>query len=155
MHLWILLAVLAATAIVLSIAFPHKPRPKRHNIENGKCTAACSADALDPINDPDYNVKEVIKNTLLIEQHLSEKKKYCKPCLLKHYLLSQALLDEAVWMAGCSCKEYPNLEESLEFYENNFQKWHKNMDDDENRLQVLEELRAWRQKMIELYYFKS
>jgi hypothetical protein len=93
----------------------------------------------------------VLKNTLLIEQHLSERKKYCKACLVKHFLLSEALLDEAIWMAGQSVGTYPKLVESQSFYRLLYDSWHSNMDDDAVRLVTLDKLRAWRRDMIDTY----
>ena len=55
----------------------------------GSTAAACSKETCSPsgglfdVNNPAYNVKEVIKNALLIEDHLSSPKKYCKQCLVK------------------------------------------------------------------------
>ncbi len=118
----------------------------------GTCrSAAHSSSELDPVNEPSYNVREVLKNTLLIEQHLSEKKKYCKACLVKHFLLSEALLDEAIWMAGQSIGTYPKLAESQTFYKLLYDTWHANMDDDAVRLVTLDKLRAWRRDMIDAY----
>ena len=109
--------------------------------------------ALDPVNDPAYNVKETIKNTILIEQHLAEKRKYCKECLVKHFLLSIGLLEEAIWMAAQQPGNYPKLENSASFYQTLFDKWRANMDLDSTRIEVLQALRTWRQEMIRLYFF--
>ena len=49
----------------------------------------CSLDmcsAIDNVNDPAYNMKSVIKQTILLEEHLAEDNKYCKPCISKHFL---------------------------------------------------------------------
>jgi hypothetical protein len=132
--------------------FPEKKRPI-HPHTGQKCSATCGA--LDPVNEPDYNMREVIKNTLLIEDHLANKNKYCKECLVKHYLLSISYLEEAVWMACDHCKDYPKLEESEKFFKDIFEKWHKNMDDDATRLECLAKIREWRQEMIRLYYFNG
>ena len=114
-----------------------------------------SCGAIDDVNNPAYNMKEVIKNTLLIEDHLSNKNKYCKQCLVKHFLLSQSYLSEAVWMAADKTKQYPLLEETVPFYNSIFDDWYANMDNDETRLQILAKLRDWRRKAIELYYFNK
>ena len=125
---------------------------KKNGIKNETCKAD-SCGALDPVNDPVYNVKETLKNTLLIEQHLSEKRKYCKLCLVKHFLLSIALLEEAVWMASTNISNITNLDSSLDFYNSTFEFWHKDMESDEIRLQTLAKMRDWRREMMEEYYF--
>lgn len=111
--------------------------------------------ALDDVNNPAYNVRETIKQILLLEQHLAEKAKYCKSCILKHYTISIALIEESIWMAGNHCKDYPKLEESLDFFKKQFDKWYKNMDDEQTRLDSLTQLREWRREMVDLYYFNS
>jgi hypothetical protein len=110
--------------------------------------------ALDDVNNPTYNMKEVIKNTLLIEDHLaSYPQKYCKACLVKHFLINEAYLSEAKWMACSNCDKYPLLEESIELFDKVFKEWHANMDDDNIRLSTLTKIRDWRRKMIDIYYF--
>ena len=153
MNLVILIAaaliVILATFIVL---FPIKTY-KKEKIEQGKCSSSCGA--LDPVNEPDYNVREAIKQTLLLEQHLAEKSKYCKSCITKHFLIIEASLMEGVWMACNRCADYPKLEESVDFFKNLFKEWHANMDDDKIRLDTLTKLREWRREMVDLYYFNG
>lgn len=139
---------------VLYVLFPRKQKSdfkKVEKVANGSCSKSCGA--IDPVNDPDYNVREAIKQTLLLEQHFAEKAKYCKSCSVKHQLVIIGLLQEAVWMAGNHCKDYPKLEESVDFFKKLFDKWHKNMDDDQTRLDSLTQLRSWRRDMVDLYYF--
>jgi hypothetical protein len=122
---------------------------------NNSCSSSSeTCGAIDPVNDPDYNVREVIKNTILLEQHLSDKNKYCKTCITKHFLLSIGLLEEAVWMAGSNSNltDYTN---SVETYQSLFDSWHVNMDDTKTRLQVLGELREWRRQNMITYYFSG
>ena len=47
------------------------------------------------ISDPRYNLLEMVKQMLLLEQHLLEKDKYCPDCISKHILTIEALADEA------------------------------------------------------------
>jgi L-rhamnose mutarotase len=72
---------------------------------------------------------------------------------LKHFRLNIAYLLEAITMAGV--KKYPMLNESFEFNSQLFEHWYKNMNSDVNRIKVLDSLRTWRRKMVDLYYFKN
>lgn len=156
---FVVFVVLLASMLLLlnkKTVFTHTPTPAStlKSSISGKCSADCNSNAeLDPINEPEYNIKEVIGNTLLLEQHLTEKRKYCKPCCIKHFLLSYSLLEEAIWMAGSKINEYPKLLESAPFHKTLFEQWHADMESDKNRLAVLDKLRAWRQEMIQHYYF--
>lgn len=150
MKLGLVVFALFISIILISVLFPSRQHVPK--IAPGAC-ATTSCGAIHDVNNPEYNIHEVIKNTLLIEAHLAEKNKYCKSCIVKHYLISNAYLVEAIWMAGNKCSDYPKLEESLAFYENNFKQWYSNMDDDTTRVNVLNKLREWRRDMIQTYYF--
>jgi hypothetical protein len=131
-------------------------KSKQTRASNGqKQCQAHTCGALDDVNNPAYNVRETIKQTLLLEQHLAEKAKYCKSCCVKHFLLIESYLVEGIWMAGNHCKDYPKLEESVDFFKKLFDKWHKNMDDEQTRLVSLTQLREWRREMVDLYYFNG
>jgi uncharacterized protein YxeA len=160
----IFIVVLVLILFVLALLFPKRQNTKPDfkkvvKVANGSCkkvaggSCSKSCGAIDPVNDPDYNVRETIKQTLLLEQHLAEKAKYCKSCCVKHFLLIEAYLVEGVWMAGNHCKDYPKLEESVDFFKKLFDKWHKNMDDKQIILDTLTQLRIWRRDMVDLYYF--
>jgi len=52
-----------------------------------------------PILDERFNVREVIKNILLLEDHLLDKRRRCSDCCKKHLLLIEAFLEEAITLS--------------------------------------------------------
>ena len=46
------------------------------NKNKEKCTTTC--DALDPVSDPRYNMQQIIKQSILLEEHLTNKNKRCR-----------------------------------------------------------------------------
>lgn len=48
------------------------------------------------LSDPMYNLKEVCKQLLLLEDHLTHPEKMCPDCIRKHTLLAEALAEEAI-----------------------------------------------------------
>ena len=142
---------LVVLTIYMVLGKSKSKRATRAKENVGSCSAT-SCGAIDPVNDPDYNMREVIKNTVLIEQHLSELNKYCKQCLVKHFLISIGLLEEAIWMAGSERKTYPMLEDSLPLYSGLFDEWYARVDDANVRIVVLDKLRKWRREASELYF---
>ena len=46
--------------------------------------------------DPQFNMREVAKNMILLEDHLFHEGKRCQDCILKHCLTIEALLEEGV-----------------------------------------------------------
>lgn len=70
--------------------------------EEGQCKS-CSAGGftdegvkLLPVMDPLFNMREICKQCVLIEDHLNNKDKFCLDCLTKHSLMIEALSEEAV-----------------------------------------------------------
>ena len=116
--------------------------------------------AIDPVNDPAYNMRGIIKQSILLEEHLAEDRKYCKACICKHFLHIIGLAEEAVWLANTNVGKYPYLQDSVEFYTNAFNAWlvcikehgYGNKRNAKEILAVLADLRDRRRKLIDAYY---
>lgn len=59
------------------------------------CRHAAKDDLL-PIMDPLYNLREMAKQFILLEDHLAHERKRCFDCIRKHLLTTEALAEEAV-----------------------------------------------------------
>lgn len=121
------------------------------NAKAGTCSRT-SCGAIDPVNDPDYNMRNVVKQSILLEEHLAEKNKYCKSCIVKHFLHIIGLLEEAIWLAGSDVDKYPHLIDSSSFYQNLMDKWLPKKDDDTVRKEVLSSIRERRRQLIDTYF---
>lgn len=118
--------------------------------EYGKCNPH-SCGAVDPVSNPDYNMTEVITQSILLEDHLENKRRNCHDCIFKHMLFIQGLVHENVCLAGNTVDKYPYMKECPEVYKRIFDMWRNNKDDDKNKQNVLTELRAMRKKLMEAY----
>jgi len=98
-----------------------KGRDKQESF--GTCGATCKNADLDPIMDPKYNMFEVVKNSILLEDHLNQPKKRCKDCICKHFLSIIAYMGEAISLAGDDIESYPYMEDSLNLYTQLFDQW--------------------------------
>lgn len=49
-----------------------------------------------PIMSPLYNLREICKQTALLEEHLNQPRKRCPDCIRKHFLTIEALFEEAI-----------------------------------------------------------
>ncbi len=49
-----------------------------------------------PIMNPLYNLREICKQIVLLEDHLNQPRKRCPDCIRKHFLTIEALCEEAV-----------------------------------------------------------
>jgi hypothetical protein len=115
-----------------------------------KCSAH-TCGAADPVSEPSYNMQNVIKQSILLEEHLAEDKKYCIDCVCKHYLHIIALLEEALMLAGENWGKYPMLKESLVFYDESYKAWLKGKNEPNVRVHEESKLREWRKRLVQLY----
>ena len=155
MVLTIFIFLIPIILLLLFLYIISKKRPKNEHFEN-KCSIK-SCGALDPVSDPTYNMKNLIKQTILLEEHLAEDNKYCIDCIIKHFLHCQGLIEEGIWLSCRNFDKCPLIEESDELYKKLFDKWLlcKNNKKEENKKEikyVLEKLREWRKKLVENYF---
>lgn len=115
----------------------------------GKSSHTCGA--IDPVSEPSYNMKQIAKQSILLEEHLIEKKKRCKDCIAKHFLHIIGLAEEAKCLAGSSMDSYKFLKDSPDFYTKLFNLWLENKDNEEMYPKIEDSLRKKRKEIIEVY----
>tara|TARA_Y100000385_G_C13078644_1_gene632712 strand:- start:138 stop:596 length:459 start_codon:yes stop_codon:yes gene_type:complete len=111
-------------------------------------------DKLDPIMDPVYNIKEVCKNSVLLEEHMAQKQKRCFDCISKHFLLITGYIEEAIQLATNKVNNYPHLKESCKLYNALFKKWleiKKKEDNEADILDIVDSLRKQRKILVSTY----
>ena len=111
--------------------------------------------ARDDVNDPAYNMRNVVVQSVLLEEHLSDEAKYCRSCIVKHFAHIEGLLREAKWMAGGGHRKYALLDESIRVYSDAFAEWLRGRDDRARVLQVLDAVRAQRRLLSDQYYLSA
>ena len=128
------------------------------NVKN-KCTTTC--DSLDPVSEPRYNMQQIIKQSILLEEHLTNKNKRCRDCITKHFLHIIGLAEEAQMLATNKIDKYPLINESVELYNELFKIWIKNKKISSNDgsesyiLYCTNKLRDHRKQLIVLYFFND
>lgn len=164
----------AIFVIILGIAFimlnkDAPPSPSKiegfndehdHDIEHKNVLSnGASANKLDPISNPRYNMQQVIKQSILLEEHLSNRRKRCRDCIAKHFNHIIGLSEEAVLLSTNKPNDYcPHMKESVDFYNETFKEWldcYKNKDEhNEECMKVIgDKLRTHRKKLIGSYFF--
>jgi len=122
-----------------------------------KCTTTC--DALDPVSDPRYNMQQIIKQSILLEEHLTNKNKRCRDCITKHFLHIIGLAEEAEMLATNQIEKYTLIKESVVLYNELFKIWIKNKNlnnnNDDYILYCTDKLRNHRKQLIVLYFFNE
>lgn len=121
------------------------------------CTTTC--DSLDPVSDPRYNMQQIIKQSILLEEHLTNKNKRCRDCITKHFLHIIGLSEEAQMLATNKISNYPLINESVILYNELFKIWITNKRlngaDEEYILYCTNKLRDHRKQLIVLYFFNE
>jgi len=149
------LSALAAAAVVVIFAvwaFAQR-RAVTHRGKRGACQVH-TCGAIDPVSEPEYNMKEIVKQSLLLEDHLAQKRKRCKDCIAKHFMTIIALSEEAVCLAGTKTSKYPLMDSNASYYQTLFDQWLRDKDGDQNQMVVEEQLRERRKQLVAAYILK-
>ena len=149
----ILKAIIAAiiilfSAFIYNIFFPVE-QPKFDTCPTCKknYTPPHKKEKLLPLLNPLFNLREMCKQCVLLEQHLSEKEKRCKQCCRKHMLTIEALAEEAI---GLDKKQ--EYEELLSDLPTKVRLLEKRFIDGEDPNQLAQEWREFRKKLVKHCY---
>lgn len=121
-----------------------------NNVDNGETCKKSGCDSIDPVSDPKYNMHQIIKQSILLEEHLANKNKRCRDCITKHFSHIIGLAEEAVMLACSDVNSYPYMAECPDYYNDLFNKWLK---DTTTSLEVCKKLRTKRKELIATYFF--
>ena len=111
------------TATLLNINYKENNKQMKGGAP-GSCSSTC--DSIDPVSDPRYNMQQIIKQSILLEEHLTNKNKRCRDCITKHFLHIIGLAEEAQMLATNKIDKYPLINESVILYNELFKVWIKN-----------------------------
>jgi hypothetical protein len=124
---------------------------------DGSCTSTC--DSIDPVSDPRYNMQQIIKQSILLEEHLTNKNKRCRDCITKHFLHINGLAEESQMLATYKIDKYQHINDSVILYNNLFKLWIKNKNlngkDESYILYCTDKLRDHRKQLIVIYFFNE
>jgi len=124
-----------------------------HSHSSGHKCDVKSCGALDPVSDPRYNMQQIVKQSILLEEHLTNKNKRCRDCITKHFQHIIGLAEEAQMLATVKTNNYPLLAESVNIYNELFNEWFKNRNDESKIMEIADKLRIHRKKLIAIYFF--
>lgn len=155
--IYLILVAQILVLVLLTIIFVRTTKFRKFKYDTKELTnnGQCSKDtcgAIDNVNDPAYNMQNIVKQSILLEEHIAEKNKYCLSCIVKHFQHILGLAEEAVWMAGQELHKYPYLHDSMGFYQSLFELWVNNRENDKVKTEVLNKLRERRRYLIDVYF---
>lgn len=156
LNLFILFVIVVILLLFLMLTITNKNEIKKEKMIATKCSAT-SCSNMDPVSDPKYNMQQIVKQSILLEEHLANKNKRCRDCITKHFLHIIGLAEEAQMLATNKIDKYPLINECVELYNRLFKKWMKRYEmditDNDNFLICCDELRTMRKKLIAVYFF--
>lgn len=95
------------------------------------------------LNSPEYNLREIAKNMLLLEDHLVDENKFCHDCIRKHIMMIEALADEAVSLD----KEMKWVRESRDISAR-ARRWMERFTDRDEPLRLAQDVRLARKQLV-------
>jgi hypothetical protein len=145
------------TATLLNINYKEQTKGAGAAATAGTCSTGC--DSIDPVSDPRYNMQQIIKQSILLEEHLTNKNKRCRDCITKHFLHIIGLAEEAQMLATNKIDKYPLINQSVILYNELFKVWIKNKNlngkDETYILYCTDKLRDHRKQLIVIYFFNE
>lgn len=123
-------------------------------VRGGACKKnVCGGDGIiDDVSNPAYNMQEIVKQSLLLEEHLVEPNKRCIDCIKKHFLTIIAYSEEAMCLAGSKVNSYPFMSQSVPFYKGLFDTW---MNKKQSDAEIATVLREKRKMLMEKYFVRK
>ena len=105
-------------------------------------------------------MKEICKQSVLLEEHLIHRSKRCRDCITKHFLHIIGLAEEAAALCTVATQSYPMLLESIEIYRKLFYDWLnaykiKGIESDGDYCSISGKLRKHRKILIEIYFYQE
>lgn len=118
---------------------------KNHTLNNIEVTKEPEQQLL-PVLDANYNMREICKQCILLEDHLSHVEKRCPDCCIKHFLALEALSEEAIQLdkeqkLDANVKDLPTKIRGIQ------KKWYQNPT--HNATQCSQDLRKIRKLLME------
>lgn len=146
-------------AVSLACAAVARHVMKRHKgYENGGKRTSFTVNnngEIDDVNEAAYNATQMIKQSVLLEEHLNCPRKRCHLCILKHLCHLGGLAEEAVSLAGTRLGEYPILDKCPAFYQEMLDEYRKCRKDPNNKdgtcRAVADKIRLMRRDLTKTY----
>ena len=98
------------------------------------------------ISNPVFNYREIAKQMLLLEDHLTQDEKYCKDCIRKHLMTIEALAEEA------NLLDKNNIHRSEAGLPTQSRKWMSDFTDGYSKFKLSQAVRKARKRLVNKYY---
>lgn len=139
----VIIVVLVITLILLAYLYQEEEGFQIQIAGNKKCSSCNASSNLLPVMNPMFNLREVVKNILLLEDHLFHTRKQCNDCIMKHFLIIEGLAEELVTLdKKLQCTKYHNIAEKIRKIEKDYIK------NPRGKIEIAQKLRAVRKPLM-------
>jgi hypothetical protein len=101
---------------ILLMIFINSEKIYTEKIKNHKCSSGCSSNKIDDLMNPAYNMKSIIEQSILLEEHLAIPSKRCNDCITKHFCHINGLASESLMLACNNSHKYPYIKDNMVLY---------------------------------------
>lgn len=99
------------------------------------------------LSDPEFNIREIAKQMLLLEDHLNDEEKFCHDCIRKHLMMVEALAEESMTLDGDGI--WLSVSRKMA---NKSRRWIERFSDGGCKFAIAREVRAERKKLVEMVF---
>lgn len=99
------------------------------------------------LNSPEFNMREIAKQMILLEDHIANDEKFCSDCIRKHILTIEGLSEE-----GLSLDTKKSMSKDFNKYASLARSWMVNHTDKKNRFLLLQHIRKERKPLMNRVY---
>jgi hypothetical protein len=99
------------------------------------------------LNSPEFNMREIAKQMILLEDHLANDEKFCSDCIRKHILTIEGLSEE-----GLSLDTGKSMSKDFNKYASLSRSWMISHTDKKNRFGLLQNIRKERKPLMNKVY---
>lgn len=99
------------------------------------------------LSSPEFNIREIAKQLLLLEDHLTDDEKFCNDCIRKHLLMVEALAEESMTLD----KDGTWLPVSRKMAATS-RRWMENFIDGGDKHSIARNIRTTRKQLVAMVY---
>jgi hypothetical protein len=99
------------------------------------------------LNSAEFNHREIAKQLLLLEDHLTDDKKFCSDCIRKHLMLVEAFAEEAMMLEPTG-----SLMTKSKLLQRQAKRWIMNYEDGLDRFELAKSIRRVRKSLVKYLY---
>ena len=99
------------------------------------------------ITDSAFNLREIAKNLILLEDHLYHPNKFCPDCIRKHLLTVEALAEEAVTLGQTAV--WQDISESIAEQARN---WLVDVTEEKGSREIADSIRQYRKALVPMVF---